>query len=79
MAKAVLFGTSTCPWRPRARRYLADRGISAKEVDVERGRKAAADMVGKTGQMEVPVIKIGSKWVVGFDRPAIDKALANGG
>jgi glutaredoxin 3 len=30
----------------------------------------------KTGQTGVPVIKIGSKWIVGFDKPAIERELA---
>jgi glutaredoxin 3 len=31
--------------------------------------------VRKTGQTGVPVIKIGSRWIVGFDREQIDKEL----
>jgi len=33
-------------------------------------------VVKKTGQMGVPVVKIGSEWIVGFDRRRIDRALA---
>jgi glutaredoxin-like YruB-family protein len=76
VSKAVLFGTSTCPWCPRAKRYLLEKGVSVKEVNVERDQKAAMEMVRKTGQMGVPVVKIGSKWIVGFDRAGIDRALA---
>jgi glutaredoxin 3 len=59
MTKAVLFSTATCPWCSRAKRYLKDKGVSVKELNVERD---AQDMVNKTGQMGVPVIKIGSEW-----------------
>lgn len=76
MAKAVLFGTPTCPWCPRAKRYLVEKGVSVKEVNVARDQKAAMEIVRKTGQMGVPVIKIGSEWIVGFDRANIDRALA---
>jgi hypothetical protein len=31
--------------------------------------------VRKTGQTGVPVIKIGSSWIVGFDKERIDKEL----
>jgi len=34
------------------------------------------DLVRKTGQRGVPVIKIGSRWIVGFDKEQIDKELA---
>lgn len=76
MTKAVLFSTSTCPWCSRARRYLKDKGVSVKEINVERDGRAARDMVKKTGQMGVPVVKIGSDWIVSFDRRRIDRALA---
>jgi hypothetical protein len=31
--------------------------------------------VGKTGQTGVPVIKIGNRWIVGFDKERIEKEL----
>jgi hypothetical protein len=37
---------------------------------------AARDIVRKTGQRGVPVIKIGGRWIVGFDKEQIEKALA---
>lgn len=76
MTKAVLFSTSTCPWCSRAKRYLKDKGAPVEEINVERDGRAARDMVKKTGQMGVPVVKIGSEWIVGFDRRPIDRALA---
>lgn len=74
--KAVLFSTPTCPWCSRAKRYLVDKGVKVKEVNVASDQKAATEMVRKSGQMGVPVIKIGSRWLVGFDREGIDCALA---
>lgn len=76
MTKAVLFSTSTCPWCSRAKRYLKEKGFPVKEINVERAGRAARDVVKKTGQMGVPVVKIGSEWIVGFDRRRIDRALA---
>ena len=46
-----------------------------KEVNLERGPEAARDIVRKTEQTGVPVIKIGSRWIVGFDRERIAKEL----
>ncbi len=45
-------------------------------VNVERDQQAARDIVRKTGQTGVPVIKIGSRWIVGFDKERIEKELA---
>jgi glutaredoxin 3 len=50
--------------------------VRFKEVDIERDPKAAQDLVKKTAQMGVPVIKIGSRWIVGFDQPRIERELA---
>ncbi len=76
MAKVVLFSTSTCSWCRRAKRYFKEHGVPFKEINVERDQQAARDIVRKTGQTGVPVIKIGSSWIVGFDRERIDKELA---
>ena len=58
------------------KRYFRENRVPFKEVNVERGQDAARDVVRKTGQTGVPVIKIGSKWIVGFDKERIEKALA---
>jgi glutaredoxin 3 len=76
MSKVLLFSTLTCSWCRRAKRYFKDRGVPFKEINIERDLDAARDIVRKTGQTGVPVIKIGSKWIVGFDRERIEKELA---
>jgi glutaredoxin 3 len=76
MSRVVLFSTSTCSWCLRAKRYFRERRIPFKEINVERDQQAARDIVRKTGQTGVPVIKIGSTWIVGFDKGRIDKELA---
>jgi glutaredoxin-like YruB-family protein len=76
MARPVIFSTSTCSWCRRAKRYFREQGVSFKEVNVERDPDAARDLVRKTGQSGVPVIKIGNAWIVGFDKERIDKELA---
>ncbi len=73
MSKVVLFSTSTCSWCRRAKRYFKEHRVPFKEVDVERDPKAARDIVRKTGQTGVPVIKIGNRWIVGFDKERIAK------
>ena len=76
MARVVLFSTSTCSWCRRAKRYLNEQRMAFKEVNVERDPDAAKDIVRKMGQTGVPVIKIGSRWIVGFDKEQIEKSLA---
>ena len=76
MSKVVLFSTSTCSWCRRAKRYFRENRVPFKEINVERDQDAALALVRKTGQTGVPVIKIGSNWIVGFDKQRIEKELA---
>ena len=76
MSKVILFSTSSCSWCRRAKRYFKENKVPFKEVNVERDEGAARDIVRKTGQTGVPVIKIGGAWIVGFDKGRIEKELA---
>ena len=73
--RVIIFTTPTCRFCRAAKKYLRERGIRFKEVDVSRDQAAARDMVRRSGQMGVPVLDIGGKIVVGFDRPKIDRLL----
>jgi glutaredoxin len=59
-----------------AKQYFRQKGVKFKDVDVSRDPAAARDMVRRSGQQGVPVIDIGGKIVVGFDRVKIDKYLS---
>jgi glutaredoxin-like YruB-family protein len=73
--RVIIFTTPTCTFCNMAKKYFRERGIRFNEVDVSRDPAAARDMVRRSGQQGVPVIDIGGKIVVGFDRPKIDKLL----
>jgi len=57
-------------------RYLRENRVPFKEINVERDQDAARDLVRKAGQTGVPVIRMGSNWIVGFDKQRIEKELA---
>lgn len=71
----TVYSTPTCTFCSAAKRYLRERSIPFREVDVSRDAKAAADMVRKTGQQGVPVLDINGKIIVGFDKLKINAAL----
>jgi glutaredoxin len=56
-----------------AKQYFRQKGVKFKDVDVSRDPTAARDTVRRSGQQGVPVIDIGGRIVVGFDRVKIDK------
>lgn len=73
--RVIIFTTPTCTFCRKTKKYLRERGVPFKDVDVSRDAAAARDMVRRSGQQGVPVLDIGGKIVVGFDRPKIDKLL----
>ena len=73
--RVLVFTTSTCTYCNAAKNYFRQKGIRFKEVNVERDAAAARDMVRRSGQQGVPVIDIGGRIVVGFNRPKIDRYL----
>ena len=56
--------------------FLKEQNVEFDDIDVGVDQKAANEMVEKSGQMGVPVVDIDGKIIVGFDREAIEKALA---
>lgn len=73
--RVLMFSTPTCTYCRQAKRYFRERGVSFREVDVSKDPVAARDMVRMSGQQGVPVIKIGNKVMVGFNKPEIDRLL----
>ena len=73
--KVVVFSTPTCSFCNMAKGYFREKGIKFTDIDVSRDQAAARDMVRRSGQMGVPVIDIGGKIVVGFNRPQINTLL----
>lgn len=71
----IVFSTPTCSFCNMAKKYFREKGIKFKDVDVSRDMVAARDMMRRSGQQGVPVIDIGGKIVVGFDRVKINKYL----
>ena len=75
--RVIMFTTPTCSFCNAAKNYFRQKGIKFKDVDVSKDPAAARDMVRRSGQQGVPVIDIGGKIVVGFDRPKIDRLLVH--
>ena len=71
----TLYSTSSCPWCHKARDFLKSKNIKFKDINVGENQKAAKEMIKKSRQQGVPVIDINGAIIVGFDEPAIRKAL----
>ena len=75
MENVIVYSTPSCPYCRMAKQYLGEQHIPYEDIDVASSQKAAQEMVSKSGQMGVPVIDIGGKIIIGFDRPKINEAL----
>ncbi len=73
--KVIVYSTPTCPYCVQAKKYLEKNGVAFEHYDVASQPERAQEMVRKSGQMGVPVLDIEGEIIVGFDRPAIEKAL----
>jgi len=77
MNNVIVYSTTWCAFCKAAKQYFDSKGVKYTEINVEEDREAAQQIVEETGQMGVPVIRIGKELIVGFDRPKIDAALGN--
>ena len=73
--KVKVYSTPTCPYCYMVKDFLKENGVQFEDINVAQDHDAAHEMIEKSGQMGVPVIDIGGKIIVGFDREAIKKAL----
>ncbi len=74
--RVIVFSTPSCTYCNLAKKYFRENRIKFRDVDVSRDAAAARDMVRRSGQSGVPVIDIGGKIVVGFNRQKIDQLLS---
>ena len=58
-----------------AKEFFKENKISFNEINVAEDTQAAQEMIRKSGQSGVPVIEANGNIIVGFDKPALKKAL----
>ncbi|MBI3589681.1 MAG: glutaredoxin family protein [Candidatus Liptonbacteria bacterium] len=68
MSKVIIYSTPTCVYCKMAKALFKEKGVEFEEKDVATNLEARKEMVDKSGQLGVPVIDVGGKIVVGFDK-----------
>ncbi|MDY4078852.1 MAG: glutaredoxin family protein [Clostridium sp.] len=71
-----IYSTNSCPWCLKAKNYLKSKNIPFKEFNVSEDMDAREEMILKSKQRGVPVLDINGTIIIGFDKNAIDRALA---
>ena len=75
MTNIKIYTTPICAYCKMVKDYLKERGFEYEECDVSKDVKMRTEMFDKTHQMGVPVTEINGKFIIGFRKDEIDKAL----
>lgn len=77
MQKTVtIYSTPTCHFCRLAKEYFDTHSVAYTDYNVANDIEKRKEMIDLTGQMGVPVIRIGDDVVVGFDERKIKELLA---
>ena len=71
-----VYTTPTCPWCAQAKAFLRSRGSAYEEIDVTKDPRLVRELEDLSGQLGVPVITDGRRVVIGFDKAALEKLVA---
>jgi glutaredoxin 3 len=76
MKEITIYSTPTCHFCQLAKVYFKEHGFAYTEHNVATDLEKRKEMVQMTGQLGVPVIKIGDAVLVGFQEEKIASLLA---
>lgn len=71
----TIYSTPVCHFCQSAKEFFKENNIEYTENDVAADAEKRQEMIDLTGQMGVPVIKIGDDVIIGFDEPKIKELL----
>lgn len=76
MDKTVtIYSTPVCHFCHMAKDFFAEHNVKFTDYDVATDMDKRKEMVDMTGQMGVPVIRIGDDVVIGFDEGKVKELL----
>ncbi len=70
-----IYSTPTCHFCALSKEYFAKHNVAFTNYDVASDFAKRQEMIEMTGQMGVPVIKIGNDIIIGFDKPKLAELL----
>lgn len=73
--KVEIYSTPTCHFCHMAKDWMTEKQISFIDYNVAENLEKRKEMVEMTGQLGVPVIKIGNDVMVGFNPDQMAKLL----
>lgn len=73
--EVVIYSTPSCHFCQLSKEYFAANNVPFINYDVASDFEKRQEMIEMTGQMGVPVIRIGNDVVIGFDKPKLAELL----
>jgi glutaredoxin-like YruB-family protein len=73
--EVTIYSTPTCHFCHAAKDFFTANKVQFTDNDVAADMEKRKEMVDMTGQMGVPVIRIGDDVIIGFDEPKIKELL----
>lgn len=70
-----VYSTPTCAYCVTLKKFLKEKNVEFKDIDVSADEKSLQEMVDCSGQMGVPVVDVNGQIVVGFNRNKIMELL----
>lgn len=71
----TIYSTPVCHFCQSAKEFFKENNVEYTEHDVAGDAEKREEMINMTGQMGVPVIKIGDDVIIGFDEPKLKELL----
>lgn len=73
--KAIVYSADWCPWCHKAIDFLKEKKVEVEVRNVGENPDYAKEVQEKSGQSGIPVILINDEIIIGFNQPALKKAL----
>ncbi|MCB9814845.1 glutaredoxin family protein [Candidatus Nomurabacteria bacterium] len=71
----TIYSTPVCHFCQSAKEFFKENNVDYTEHDVASDAEKRQEMIDMTGQMGVPVIKIGDDVIIGYDEPKLKELL----
>lgn len=73
--EVIIYSTPTCHFCVLAKEYFTKNNITFTNYDVASDFEKRQEMIEMTGQMGVPVIRVGTDVIIGFDKAKLAELL----
>lgn len=75
MENVTIYSTPSCHFCHAAKEFFTEHNVAFTDYNVASDQEKRQEMIEMTGQLGVPVIRIGDDVIVGFDQKKVAELL----